>query len=589
MSDAGRPRRTSGSIRRLVRLAAGSRVDVVKLVSLGLIVTATFVGQGLLFAAALAAILAGDPIEQLIPVALAIGVLQAVRSVATVAREIQGIDAAARVKSDLRRQLYRKLLELGPIALGRDRSGRLTATFADGVETIERFVAGFVPQLVVSLVAGSLIAILITAIDPVVGVVVLTGAVLMLLAPIVSRGVLRPSGRAWWQMYRTIYAASLDAVQGMTTLKAFGASRRWGAELHDRADAFARAAVRLSVSSSVFMGVVGFAESAGMALSVAIATLRYANGALDTPGLLAILMLSRECFRPLRDLQTAFHQGYAALSTVEGIFEIIDGRPDVIPTGLTVPGRERAPQVTFEKVSFGYRAGDPEVIRDLSLDIAPGETVAVVGRSGAGKTTLVSLLLRFADPWSGSIRVDGLDLRELDLASLRDLVAVVSQDTYLFYGSIRDNIRLARPDASDPDIVAAASAAGADAFIRPLSDGYDTIVGERGANLSGGERQRIAIARALLKQAPILVLDEATSAVDSVNEASIEAALATLRADRTTLVIAHRLSTIRGADRIVVLDLGSIVEQGAHDDLLKRGGRYAELVSTQTVGGLVAR
>jgi len=215
--------------------------------------------------------------------------------------------------------------------------------------------------------------------------------------------------------------------------------------------------------------------------------------------------------------------------------------------------------------------------------VAPGERVALVGRSGAGKTTVVSLLLRFFDGYEGRITVDGRDIRDLALAELRALIAVVAQDTYLFHGSVRRNLQLARADAGDAELVAAARAARAHDVISALPQGYDTIVGERGLKLSGGQRQRVAIARALLKDAPILVLDEATSSIDAANESGIQRALDELTRGRTTLVIAHRLSTVRSADRIVVLDAGRVVEVGAHDALLAGRGAYADLLAAQSV------
>ncbi len=238
--------------------------------------------------------------------------------------------------------------------------------------------------------------------------------------------------------------------------------------------------------------------------------------------------------------------------------------------------------IRFIDVSFAYRERSEPALSGFSLRVAPGERVALVGRSGSGKTTVVSLLLRFFELDEGRILVGGRDIRDLALSQLRALVSVVAQDTYLFHGSVRDNLLVGRADADDHAIEAAARAARAHEFIRELPNGYDTVIGERGLKLSGGERQRIAIARALLKDAPILVLDEPTSSVDAANEAEIQHALDRLSRGRATLVIAHRLSTVRDADRILVLGAGRVLEEGSHQSLFDAQGAYAQLVAAQS-------
>jgi len=238
--------------------------------------------------------------------------------------------------------------------------------------------------------------------------------------------------------------------------------------------------------------------------------------------------------------------------------------------------------VRFEGVRFRYGdRGDEWVLEDIDLLARPGEVVALVGPSGAGKSTLVTLISRFYDPVEGRIALDGVDLRDLDPRALRAHVGVVPQETLLFSGTVADNVRYGRPGASDAEVEAAAAAANADAFVREFPDGYATIVGERGLMLSGGQRQRIAIARALLKDPRILVLDEATSSLDSESEALVQAALDHLMRGRTTFVIAHRLSTVLNADRIVVIDRGRIVQVGRHAELLAKGGLYADLYERQ--------
>ena len=239
--------------------------------------------------------------------------------------------------------------------------------------------------------------------------------------------------------------------------------------------------------------------------------------------------------------------------------------------------------MTFDNVSFGYAPGRP-VLNGVNLTVQAGETIALVGTSGAGKTTLASLVPRFFDPSEGRVLLDGIDARDIQLRSLRQQIALVLQEPFLLPLSVADNIAYGEPGASRETVVAAAVAANADEFIRSLPEGYDTVIGERGATLSGGQRQRLAIARALLKDAPILILDEPTSALDAKTEALILEALARLMAHRTTFIIAHRLSTIRDADRIAVLKDGGIAEQGRHDELMARGGLYRQLVRLQSEG-----
>src|SRR2546422_747861 len=285
----------------------------------------------------------------------------------------------------------------------------------------------------------------------------------------------------------------------------------------------------------------------------------------------------------VQGLRILLHQGMLGLSAARGIFAILDATPLVHDRP---PGPEPADAgVAFEAVTFAYPGARRAAHVDLSFRVQPGERVAIVGPSGSGKSTIARLLLRFHDPDRGQVRMGGRDLRELSLEQVRSRVALVSQDTWLFHGTVGDNILMGKPDASREELRAAAHAANAEEFILRLPQGYDTVVGERGVRLSGGQRQRIAIARALLRDAPILVLDEALSSVDAESEALIQAALDRLMRGRTTLVFAHRLSSVVGADRILVLDQGRLVEQGTHAQLLGRGGAYSRLMAGQARDG----
>jgi ATP-binding cassette subfamily B protein/subfamily B ATP-binding cassette protein MsbA len=263
--------------------------------------------------------------------------------------------------------------------------------------------------------------------------------------------------------------------------------------------------------------------------------------------------------------------------------EVLDAEPEVQDAPDARPLEGVRGHVQIDDVSFGYEPGRP-VLQNVDLEARPGETIAIVGPTGAGKSTLVSLVPRFFDPWSGTVRIDGVDLRDATVHSVRAQVAIVLQETFLFPMSVADNIAYGRPGASIDEIRDAAAAANAHDFIAALPEGYDTLLGERGATLSGGERQRISIARALLRDAPVLILDEPTSALDARTEHLILQALERLMAGRTTLLIAHRLSTIRNADRIVVLEQGRVAETGTHDQLMDNEGLYANL---QSLSGLV--
>jgi ATP-binding cassette, subfamily C, bacterial CydD len=318
----------------------------------------------------------------------------------------------------------------------------------------------------------------------------------------------------------------------------------------------------------------------GVASLLAWNAWRVADHELPAVALFVTLFLAREAFRPLDRLEREFHAAWNGQTAAPAIAGLLATNAPVKDPANPVCPPDRA-DVAFDHVTFAYDGARRPALDRVSFTIAEHQCVALVGPSGAGKTTIASLLLRFFDADGGSIRIGGVDVRDMQLADLRRRIALVAQDTYLFHGTIADNLRIAKPDATAVEIAAAARAAQIDAFIATLPDGYQTEVGERGTQLSGGQRQRIAIARALLKNAPILILDEATSSVDPASERAIQTALETLLERRTTIVIAHRLSTIRRADRILVLDEGTVVERGTHDELVTTGGLYAKLTLAQ--------
>jgi ABC-type multidrug transport system fused ATPase/permease subunit len=500
--------------------------------------------------------------------------------------EISAIRIASIIKQSLRHRLYTHLLALGPGYVAGERTGTVQTTLVDNVEALEIYLGKYIPQTLVALIAPALLLVVMFAIHPLIGGITVVAFLIVIFGPKLWEDQLAERGLKHWHAWRDFKSQLLDSMQGMTTLKAFNVSERQGRMLQQEADRLCKAVTAENTTSLISTGILGFGWTAGATLSVGVGALLYADGSLSMTALLIVLLLSRECFRPLVDLSKAWHLGFTGIAAADTIFALLDTKPEIAEAADSIAASptDTAPAIAFRHVSFAYHQETRPALHDLSFMIAPGETVALVGRSGAGKSTAAALLLRFFDPQRGCITLDGRDIRDYSLATLRRMMAIVAQDTYLFYGSVADNLRLGKPDATLDDLEAAARMANIHEFIMSLPDGYNTLVGERGLKLSGGERQRIAIARAILKDAPILILDEATASVDAANEAAIQEAIDRLTANRTTLVIAHRLSTVAHADRIVVIEDGCVVEQGDHRTLVNRHGAYARLVLAQQGG-----
>ncbi|MFD5794947.1 ABC transporter ATP-binding protein [Streptomyces diastatochromogenes] len=346
-----------------------------------------------------------------------------------------------------------------------------------------------------------------------------------------------------------------------------------------------RAAMASARIRGVYGPIVDLIEVSGGLAVMGLGTWKLAQGQLTLGGLLVFLALIGKLYSPVRSLSRLGTTFYAASASAERIIELLDQRPQVTEApGARRIGRARG-DVEFDGVSFRYPGTASWALSDVSFHVAPGETLALVGASGAGKSTVAKLQLRFYDPDRGAVRLDGTDLRTLRLSDVRENVAVVLQETLVFHGTVRENIAYGRPDATEADIVAAARAADAHEFIEGLPEGYDTLVGQRGRTLSGGQCQRLAIARAMIRNAPVLLLDEPTTGLDVRSGRRIMDPLRRLMAGRTTVVISHNLLTVRDATHIAVLDGGRVVEHGTHDDLLRRGGTYARLHRLLAVTG----
>ena len=560
--------------------------------AMGVLSSLIGIGRLALLGWLLARVFAGDAFSELIlPFAL-VAVVMVLRGFVEHTRAMIAHRTSARAQLVLRERLHAKVVALGPAHFGLERTGDVLLSMVDGVEQLETYFGEYLPQLCTAAATPVVVFILLAFLDFPISALLFGFAMFTLLAPSLffhwdARSSMRRS-----VAYRGFAAEFLDAVQGLATLKAFGQSAARGRLLADRAREVFRSTMWVLATNALTRGITDTGIAVGSAAVLGYGAWRVTQGQMSLDVLLVVLMMGIEVFRPQRDLRALLHNGMMVRAAANGISSVLDARakvePPAVPIALDGP---LAPTVEFEAVSFAYPGGRRAAHRGLSFRVGAGERVGFVGESGAGKSTIVRLLLRFYDPDEGVVRIGGHDLRELRPDDVYRGVAVVNQDTYLFHGSVEDNLRFGKPDAGVEEIEAAARAANAHEFISRLPQGYATVVGERGIKLSGGQRQRIAIARALLRDAPILILDEALSAVDAENEAVIQQALDRLMQGRTTLIFAHRLSSVIGADRILVLDHGAIVEAGDHASLMRAGGAYFRLMGAQAeeVGDSAAR
>lgn len=484
------------------------------------------------------------------------------------------------VVADLRTALFSHLLSLSPAFFQSRRTGELTSRLTSDVTTVQGAVsqtlAHFTSQAV-SLIGGIVVLLFINAQLT----LFLLGVVpLVLVVALVFGRFLRRISTRFQDSVAAANANAEEALGGIRVVKSFVAER-FEAERYSSliAQSFALAR-RRALGRALFIPGVGLLVFSGIAFVLWYGSRQVLAGALQPGDLVAFLILTITIGAAVGTLSGLYSELQQAVGASRRIFELLDERTDLPEPEQPVELGRIEGEVRFDGVDFAYADGEP-VLHDIDLLTRPGEVVALVGPSGAGKTSLVMLVPRFFDPLAGRVTLDGHDLRSLSSAELRANVGVVFQETVLFSGTIRDNIRYGSFDATDEEIVAAARAANALEFIERLDDGLDALVGERGLTLSGGQRQRIAIARAVLRDPRILILDEATSALDSESEALVQAALDRLMKGRTTFVIAHRLSTVHNADRIVVLDQGRIVQQGTHDELISSAGLYSDLYERQ--------
>ncbi|MDK1102918.1 MAG: ABC transporter ATP-binding protein, partial [Actinomycetota bacterium] len=522
-----------------------------------------------------------DPRTQILTIAVATFIIWALESLFEFLYGIAWRNLAQSIQHDLRVDAYRHLQGLD-VEYFEDRStGDLMAVLNDDVNQLERFL---------DIGANEVIQLLTT--------VVLIGAAFFLIAPSVAwlaflpMPVILGGSLLFQKRIEPRYALVRDeaaainsqlanSIGGIFTIKAFTAEDREAdriAEASNRYRAANSAAIRISAA---FTPLIRIAILVGFTATLVWGGFLALDGTLNIGLYSVMVFLTQRLLWPLTRLGQTVDLYQRAMASTKRVFGVLDSKPSIDDGDLPASRISVDGDITFENIMFSYDEGHP-VLSDVSLTISPASTTAFVGLTGSGKTTLIKLLLRFYDPDAGSIRFDGVDIRSFAQSDLRKSMALVSQDVFLFHGTVAENISFGAPDATGEEITEAARTAEAHDFIAALPNGYDTIVGERGQKLSGGQRQRLSLARALLTRSPVLILDEATSAVDNETEAAIQRSLARIAHNRTMVVVAHRLSTIRSADVIYVIDKGRVTQMGTHDDLIAADGIYRTLWNVQT-------
>jgi thiol reductant ABC exporter CydD subunit len=526
--------------------------------ALGVVVALLVLAQAFLLARVAARAFEGASLDDVTPALVLLAAVVVARAVGAWGFEVVGRRAAADVVSQLRLEVVDARLRRRPAALDGTQSAEVTTAAVSGVDALETTFARYLPQRVLAVVVPIAVVVVVAAIDPLAaGVMLLTLPLVPLFMWLVGRHTERRA-RERWRALALLANHFLDVVRGLPTLRAFNRGPAQADRIADVSDQYRRATMGTLRIAFLSGAILELAATLGIALVAVVVGVRLAEGHIGFEPALTVLVLAPELYLPLRNLAAQWHASADGAGVAERLLDLTEAA-SVAPGSASAPSPACA-TIRFERVSFRYPVREVDVLRDVDVELRPGESVALVGPTGGGKTTLLTLLLGFAEPTSGRIVVGEHDLAALDVTGWRRRLAYVPQSPTLFRGTLADNVRLGRPEVDDDLVRAAAVLAGADAFVSALPDGYETMVGEGGRALSTGERRRIALARAFLRDAPLVLLDEPTADLDPESAAGVAAAVERLRVGRTILLVTHDLEIAARADRIVRMEEGALVE-----------------------------